>query len=255
MVRAFEAGETAYRGGTRTPKIVLSQRMRAGTGMLALAAFAVLLGFTFATTSRLTMSCARKKTRSSELRVMSCQVTQSSAWTRSSETKVFADPRVVKVERTGANARVLVDGRALLDSTLDPLEVERMARETLLYDYGDHAIGHAGGFVLDARVLLAACGTAMLALLFSIRRHRVVVDRAEEQIRATSSVAFLPFRTQRASLRAGDRVVARVDGTRASVLLVGGRAPIVLIEDDARGECVERLAARLDALLPRVVES
>jgi hypothetical protein len=54
----------------------------------------------------------------------------------------------------------------------------------------------------------------------------------------------------RASLRVGDRVVARVEGQRASFVVVGSRSPIVLIEDDARGGGIERLALRVDALLP-----
>jgi hypothetical protein len=244
----------AYRSRARTPRIIVSERLRAGRGMLALAAFAVLLGFTFSTTSRVTVSCSRGKTPASEPRIVRCLVTESSSWSRSTVTRVFPDPRTVTVEHTGHVSRVLVDGLPLVDTPFDTSDNEVMAKWTMQDDSGFYAIGHAGGFVLDGRMLLGAIVTATVALLLAIRHHRVIVDREEEEIRATSSVAFLPFRTQRTSIRKGDRLVARTDGARASLLLVGSRASIVLIEDDACGESVERLAKRLEGSLSQPVE-
>ncbi|MGZ3478662.1 MAG: hypothetical protein ACXVCJ_29440 [Polyangiales bacterium] len=223
--------------------------------MLALAAIAMVLGVTFATTARLTISCTRVKVKSADDGAVSCYVEQAGAWTRSSRTMLFRNPQHVKVEQRGSMQHVTVDGQLLLDSDLDAGTLEHLAKETaLLQVYGDHVLGHAGGWVVDLRVVLCSFAVAVVLFALSARRHRVVVDRDEEEIRATSSIAFVPWTTHRTSFRVGDRVVARLEAGRARLVLVGARGPITLIEDDARGGGIERLALRVDAALPRTVE-
>src|SRR5437867_1911019 len=97
-----------YRGTERRPMVAVAERGRSRAAMLAFAVIAIILGFTFATTARVTLSCTRVKVKSSGVPVVSCYVEQSGAWSRRSETLLLRDPQHVKVETLSGLQRVTI---------------------------------------------------------------------------------------------------------------------------------------------------
>lgn len=238
----------AYRASPARPRVVLVAPAALRLVVLAFALIALGLGATFVYTSRVTLSC-QKLINSLDEPIAECHADVAATFRHHVvDVKPLDTRAAVRVVQQADGAHVFVGPTEWFVANVDEPELQRAARDALapIAKGGqDYAVSRGGGTIVDGRVVAAAAVVALLCVLASLRRHRLVVDRERGTIRAGTHVALLPWVEQKATLRAGDRIVSEREGNRLRVLLVSGDARTLLLETEARA-ALEELARAAD---------
>jgi len=237
-----------YREHAR-PRVVIHGRIRLSAPLLGLFMLFAIGAPMFAlrTDTMVSMTCARLSEKNIE-----CTVYGPGASARGVRGFLVVEPIEVRVEPkrlVAANATgddVLLDGDysdddlRKLGAVLERVHTRRLPRDE----------ASVGGAALERRILVPGLLVAVVQLLISFRRRRVVIDPNAETIVASTMLGVLPMARRRAVIaRESSISYERTDEGRR-VIVDGRRGKVTLFEgtDDE----LETLAKRVNAALAEV---